>query len=156
MHNSSKSYFNQMITGHVPGYILQLLFENLWVWIPVCSEILIPWDTQSTRASIKVLDHNQTSHEMHCACVYVWKVNHAGSDLEVCQGEVAPLCHKVRDAKHAPVSGAVPVICTQLSSWRSANVKHRERDSLSPSSIISSVFMCRSWFYLISSWKFTC
>lgn len=41
-----------------------------------------------------------------------------GSDLEVSLGQVAPLCHKVRDAKHPPVSGAVPIICMQLSSQK--------------------------------------
>lgn len=51
-----------------------------------------------------------------CVCVCLQEVNHAGSDLEVSLGQVAPLCHKVRDAKHPPVSGAVPIICTQLSS----------------------------------------
>lgn len=32
--------------------------------------------------------------------------------------QVALLCHKVRDATRPPVSGSIPVICTQLSSWK--------------------------------------
>lgn len=31
--------------------------------------------------------------------------------------QIALSCHKVRDATHPPVSGSIPVICTQLSSW---------------------------------------
>lgn len=50
-----------------------------------------------------------------CVCLCVSEVNHAGSDPEVSLGQVAPPCHKVRDAKHPPVSRAVPIICTQLS-----------------------------------------
>lgn len=41
--------------------------------------------------------------------MHVQNVIHAMSDAEVSLGQVAPQCHRVRDAKHTPVSGRVSV-----------------------------------------------
>lgn len=60
-------------------------------------------------------------HVSSCKCM---------SDPEVSVGQVAPLCHRVRDAKCALVSGAMRVTCTEISSQETVIPVHTERETL--------------------------